>query len=194
VSASAGGWWPRLTRWLSFAWLYLFHPPWDSGIPAPELVRAVAECQPGRALDLGCGTGTNVRYLAERGWRVTGVDFVPLAIARARRKLRGLDAQLLVGDVTQLEDLPLPGPYDLALDMGCFHSLPPEGRACYAAGLARCLRPGARYLLYAFLPSADRHPGLARAEVEAAFAPALALSGYEEGQGRPSAWYYFEKQ
>jgi SAM-dependent methyltransferase len=194
VSGPAGGWWPRLARRLTFAGWYLFRPPWDSGIPAPELARAVAPGPPGRALDLGCGTGTNVRYLAERGWQVTGVDFIPLAIARAQRKLRGLEAQLLVGDVTRLEDLPLRGPYDLALDMGCFHSLPAEGRPRYAAGLARCLRPGARYLLYAFLPAPDHDHGLARAEVEAAFAPDLVLTDYEEGQGRPSAWYYFEKQ
>jgi hypothetical protein len=122
------------------------------------------------------------------------VDFIPLAIARARRKLAGLDAQLLVGDVTRLEDLPLRRPYDLALDMGCFHSLPAEGRAGYAAGLARCLRTGARYLLYAFLPSSEHRLGLSRAEVESDFAPHLALTGYEEGQGRPSAWYYFEKR
>ncbi|MGH2524937.1 MAG: class I SAM-dependent methyltransferase, partial [Anaerolineales bacterium] len=97
-------------RRLAFAWWYLFKPPWDSGIPAPELVRAIADRPAGRALDLGCGTGTNVRYLAEHGWQASGVDFVPGAIARAQRKLRGLPATLLVGDVTQLEKLPWPGP------------------------------------------------------------------------------------
>jgi SAM-dependent methyltransferase len=178
-------------RRLVFTWKYLFKPPWDSGIPAPELVRAAQARPPGHALDLGCGTGTNLRYLAERGWQVTGIDYVPRAIRQARRKLRPYPAQLLVADVTHLAGLPLRGPYDLALDMGCFHSLTPAGRARYAAALPGWLRPEAIHLLYAWQPAAGAPAGLTQAEVEAAFAPGLRLTGYEQGTGRPSAWYYF---
>lgn len=181
-------------RRLTYAWLYLFRPRWDSGIPAPELERAIAGRSPGRAIDLGCGTGTNVRYLSERGWQVTGIDFVPRAISQARRKLGSLPGQLLVGDVTRLDRLPLTGPYDLALDMGCFHSLSPDGRSRYAAGLARCLKPGARYLLYAFQAAAGNPAGVSREVVEATFATHFALTGYEPGTGRPSAWYYFDRR
>jgi SAM-dependent methyltransferase len=173
--------------------MYLFRPPWDTGIPAPELVRAAAGRPAGRALDLGCGTGTNLLYLAERGWQVAGVDFVPAALRRARRKLRGRPATLLRGDVTRLAELPLPGPFDLALDMGCFHSLSAEGRQRYAQGLAGWLAPGAVYLLYAWQPTPDGGPGLAREAVTDILAPYLRHTGYEQGQGRPSAWYYFEK-
>src|SRR5206468_2578655 len=78
----------------------------------------------GRALDLGCGTGTNVRYLAEHGWEATGVDAVPAAIDRATAKLGGVPkARVLLGDVTDLERLGLAGPFDLVLDIGCFHSI-----------------------------------------------------------------------
>ena len=178
-------------RRLIFAWMYLSRPPWDSGIPAPELVRAIDGQPPGRALDLGCGTGTNVLYLAEHGWQATGVDFVPRAIAQARRKLKGHTAQLLVGDVTWLDRLPLQGPYDLALDMGCFHSLRPEGQERYAAGLARWMAPGGRYLLYAWQPGPEGGRGLTRQQVEAVFAPHFAATGYEQGTGWPSAWHYF---
>jgi len=179
-------------RRLAFATWYLFRPPWDSGIPAPELVRAIADRPPGRALDLGCGTGTNVRFLAEHGWQAAGVDFAPNAIARARRRLRGLNATLLVGDVTQLEKLPLPGPFDLALDMGCFHSLSDEGRTRYAVGLRHWMKPGGRYLLYAFQPGPGQW-GFPREAVVAAFADDFTLTEYEQGHGRPSAWYYFER-
>lgn len=182
-----------LRHWWSFYRRYWGRPPWDSGVPAPELVRAAAGRAPGQAIDLGCGTGTNLLYLAERGWQVTGVDFVGRAIAQARRKLRGHAAQLLVGDVTHLERLPLRGPYDLALDMGCFHSLPEAGRRRYAAGLSPLLAAGAVYLLYAFQPAQGNPAGLTPAEVEAAFAPGLRLTGYEQGTGRPSAWYFFTK-
>ena len=53
--------------------------PWDSGVSPPELVAAVEGPQalpPGRALDLGCGTGTNAIYMARHGWDVTGADLV----------------------------------------------------------------------------------------------------------------------
>lgn len=188
----------RGPRWLTFFWLYLRgRPPWDSGVPAPELVRAGQALPPGKALDLGCGTGTNVRYLAEHGWAVTGVDFVPAAIAQARRKARGLTPapQLLVGDVTQLETLNLSGGYDLALDMGCYHALTPPGRPRYAAGLSALLKPGAQYLLYAFQPDPARGLwGVTREQVETEFAAGFELTGYEPGRGRPSAWYYFQRQ
>ena len=42
---------------------------------------------PGKALDLGCGTGTNVITLAENGWYAEGMDFVPRAVRIARRKV-----------------------------------------------------------------------------------------------------------
>jgi SAM-dependent methyltransferase len=183
-----------LMRRLAFAWWYLFKPPWDTGLTAPELVRALADRPPGRALDLGCGTGTNVRYLAEHGWQATGIDFVPRAIAKARRKLRGLPATLLVGDVTQLGRLPLPGPFDLALDMGCFHSLSEAERIRYASGLRHWMTPRGIYLLYAWQPDPARGlRGIPREDVIAAFADGFTPTGYEQGQGRPSAWYYFER-
>ena len=63
--------------------------PWDTGVPPTELV-ALVEGQdglrPGRAVDLGCGTGTNVVYLSRHGWEVTGVDMVGHALTVARRR------------------------------------------------------------------------------------------------------------
>jgi len=178
----------------SFGLLYWFKPPWDSGIPVPELQRAIANRPPGNALDLGCGTGTNVRYLAEHGWQVTGIDFVPRAIAQAQRKLRNLPATLLVGDVTRLAKLELPGPFDLALDLGCFHGLSVGGQQNYLAGLRHWMRPGGIYLLYAWQPTGARDQrGLSRERVFALFEKGFKPIGYEQGQGRPSTWYYFER-
>ncbi len=175
-------------------WYILSKPPWDTGIPAPELVRAIANRPPGRALDLGCGTGTNVRYLAEHGWQATGLDFAPSAIARARRRLRPLAADLRVADVTRLGDQDFSGPFDLALDMGCFHSLTAEGQRSYALGLERWMKPGGIYLLFAFQPGSNGNSwGVPREVVEAAFAHGFRLARYEPGQGRPSAWYYFDR-
>src|SRR5256885_14173336 len=94
--------------------------PWDTGVSPPELERFVASHPAGRALDLGCGTGANVVYLARHGWEAKGVDFAGRAIAKARRRARDAEGActLIAGDVTRLS---VAGPFDLALDSGCLH-------------------------------------------------------------------------
>ena len=161
---------------------------WDPGITPPELARLVASRPPGNALDLGCGTGTNVVYLVEHGWDAVGVDFAPRAIAKARQRARvaGVAARFLVGDVTRLGFLS--GPLDLALDIGCLHSLAPRDRPRYAAELARLVRSGGTYLLYAFAPG-GRVAGLSRGDVADVFGASFDVVNVEEGSGQPSAWY-----
>ena len=84
------------------------------------------------ALDLGCGTGTNVAFLAQLGFAAIGVDFALLALVTARQKplLTGLDASFCLGDFADLSFLHVQA--NFALDMGCLHSLPPENRTHYA--------------------------------------------------------------
>lgn len=52
--------------------------------PAPELISALAEAAPGRALDLACGSGRHARWLAGQGWDVTAVDLEPVEIPGVR--------------------------------------------------------------------------------------------------------------
>lgn len=182
-----------MLRRVLFELRYRFgRPRWDTGVTPPELVAFANAHAAGRALDLGCGTGTNVVYLAQHGWDAVGVDFSPKAIGMAKRRARDAGvtgrARFLVADVTRLPDLG--APFDLALDMGCLHSVPAERRPDYARGLHARLAPGAAYLLYAFCPP-DRY-GIARDEVERLFAP-LQLVSFVEGTGRPSAWYAFAR-
>ena len=183
----------EVLRRMSFELRYrLGCPRWDTGVTPPEL-RAFVEDEhraPGRALDLGCGTGTNIVYLARHGWDAVGVDFVRRAVALARRRAADshlAQARFIVGDVTRLPRLG--NPFDLALDIGCLHSIAQDARGAYASSLVAQLRPGATYLLYAFSPPAQL--GIARRDVEALFSPALTLVSYLEGTGRPSAWYRF---
>ncbi len=125
-------------RRMSFNLWYFRRPPWDTGITPPELMAFVASRPSGRALDLGCGTGTNAITLAQYGWQVTGIDFAMKAIRLARRK--AIKASVVidfhVGDVTRLEGIT--GLFDLVLDIGCFHSLTPEGKASLAARHPGC--------------------------------------------------------
>ncbi|BCJ49033.1 hypothetical protein Asp14428_05080 [Actinoplanes sp. NBRC 14428] len=74
----------------------MFEPPsWDerysgaekiwSGDPNPQLVAEAAKLAPGTALDVGCGEGGDVIWLARHGWTVTGADFSANGLARAAR-------------------------------------------------------------------------------------------------------------
>jgi SAM-dependent methyltransferase len=146
-------------------------------------------------LDLGCGTGTNVLTLARHAWQVTGVDFARRAIAIARQKTHqaGLPVDFYLGDVTQLKGIP--GPFDLVLDIGCFHSLPPAARRVYARNLPRLLAPQGTLLMYAFFkgPGEDG-PGLVDSDLEALGSQVTLVrrvDGSERGR-RPSAWLTYQ--
>ena len=185
-----------MMRRLRFAWMYLRRPPWDSGITPPELYEFIASHPPGRAIDLGCGTGTNVLALAQNGWQVTGVDFIPKAIRIAKRKVKQarLNADLRVGDVTRLDGIA--GPFDLALDIGCFHGV--NDKAAYLDELDRLLAPGGRWLMYGFFKPASHlsGPGLAAPDLDLIQARGFSLlsraDGFDKKQ-RPSAWFLFQK-
>jgi SAM-dependent methyltransferase len=163
--------------------------PWDSGITPPEVLDFLEHTPPGRALDLGCGTGTNAITLAQRGWEVTAIDFSARALQRARRKARHaqVSIQFLRRDVNRLDDLA--GPFDFALDLGCYHGLDPAVRSRYVSSLARLLRPGAAYMLYAFLDPSEGWP--AEAEIHRSVGTAFDLSRLDHGDyhGRASGWF-----
>jgi SAM-dependent methyltransferase len=189
-------------RWNLF---YLFgRPRWDTGITPPELVEFVESGQitPGRALDIGCGTGTNAIYLARHGFEVVGTDVAWLAIRKARRKARdaGVSAAFRVGEAVKLGTPGGPplGLFDLGVDIGCFHTIPPTHRSAYGSMLRRVLREGGYYLLYAWGPRKllGRAVGLSPQETET-----LLRSDFErcwiragEEMGNPSYWYLFKRR
>jgi SAM-dependent methyltransferase len=124
---------------------------WHSSAPPPELVAAMDDGWlgvPRRALDLGCGLGTELAHLARRGVALTvGVDRSIAALQRAHRLHP--DVRFVQGDVL---GLPFPdSTFDAALDRGCFHYLPAADRPRYAVEVRRVLRPGGRFLLRACL-------------------------------------------
>ncbi|WP_218974699.1 class I SAM-dependent methyltransferase [Streptomyces sp. NP160] len=98
-AAGLPAWWEELYSGTGTRW---------SGNANARLVEAVAALEargatPGRALDLGCGEGGDVVWLAERGWSVTGVDVAHAAVTKARSAAaaRGVDVVLERHDLTQ---------------------------------------------------------------------------------------------
>lgn len=185
-----------MLRRLRFDLWYLFHPPWDSGISPPELLDFIAKYRAGRAIDLGCGSGTNAVTLAQHGWQVTGVDFAPRAIQIARGKARKahVSVRFLVGDVTSPNGIT--DPFDFALDLGCFHGIP--NRDVYLSRLDRLLVPGGYWLMYGFFRTAgDKDgPGLDAAALSMILSHGFLLRSRTDGTDkweRRSAWFLYQK-
>jgi SAM-dependent methyltransferase len=158
----------------------------------PEEVKAlVRNGSPGSSLELGCGVGRFSRYVAQQGLRATGVDFSPVAIAKARERVVNDDVrpEFLVGDVTHLDALH--GPFDVSFDVGCFHCLDPQGQRAYVAEVSRLLRPGGTHLIWA-LDSSPSDLSLSPAVVKEAFAPGFALQEARPSRRRlaRSHWYW----
>ncbi|MBZ0294838.1 MAG: methyltransferase domain-containing protein [Anaerolineae bacterium] len=175
--------------------------PWDTGITPPEIVSIIQELAPGQALDLGCGTGTNLRYLLEHGWQADGVDFVPQAVEQARAKLADFPASMFAvycHDVTKLRDIPdLRVPYDLVVDIGCGHGVPADQAVQYAHEVASLMRPGGIWMLYAHQPSAERDFGWTSEDVQrissADFELTWQVLSEDTTNGFPSGWYRLTK-
>jgi cyclopropane fatty-acyl-phospholipid synthase-like methyltransferase len=183
-------------RRLTFNLWYLRKPPWDSGISPPELLQFIQTHLPSKAIDLGCGTGTNVITLARAGWQVTGVDFASRAIHIAKNKLKreNLQADLLIGDVTKLDHIT--GPFNLVLDIGCFHSISSEGKRDYLTQLDRILAPNGFWLMYGFINPNPLQPavGLVEADIsliQSRFSLVSRQNGFDRRE-RHSAWFLFQ--
>ena len=189
----------KVGRWLRFNLRYLGKPPWDTGVSPPELINYLKTADPGRALDVGCGTGTNLKTMAEYGWEVVGVDLAWLSILRARLKLRlaGVAGRLKTGEVTG--DLNFDKPFDFVLDIGCYHGLSHKEKSKYRQNLQHWLKPGGTFLIYAHRRmSPDDSHGVLPEDLDA-LEVFLNLHWREDSDesrpdgsgGRPATWLQF---
>ncbi len=124
--------------------------PWFEPGPSPPVKLAVDEGflpKGGDVLDVGCGAGSNVLFLAANGYRAHGIDLSPgaVAAARARASESRLSADIQEGDALALA-FPV-GALDGMVDNGCFHTLPIPRRGDYAKEAYRVLRPGGSLVL-----------------------------------------------
>lgn len=158
-----------------FEEMYKGVPPWDIGGPQSEIKRlARADEIRSPVLDVGCGTGENVLYLAKLGFEVTGIDIVPAAIEKAIEKAhkRSLAASFIVRNALELGQVRKK--FNTAIDSGLFHTLLDEERPVFARGLGSVLNPGGTYFMLCF---SEHEPGtwgprrITQKEIRESFGP-----------------------
>jgi SAM-dependent methyltransferase len=164
--------------------------PWDGHAHTKtlrELIEGTADTPalpPEAALDVGCGTGDSSVYLAQHGWHVTGVDFVPKALDKARAKARAASVPIDFrhADVTHLSRAGIDTKFQLIVDNGCLHGMSDGDRDLYVQEITAAAAPSARLLIVAAKPGGPiGFLGLDQAEVERRFTPAwTVLSAAEE--------------
>ncbi len=189
----------------TFESAYAGQAPWDIGRPQKAFLD-VADQITGSILDAGCGTGENALFFADRGHKVTGIDFLTELINRAKQKARerGLTATFLVMDALALTNLP--EVFDSVIDSGLFHVFNDDDRRRIVEGLATVIKPGGRLFLLCF---SDEEPGtqgprrVSRKEIEIAFAEGWKVESIEPSryevrpdfkevvfsEGGPKAWF-----
>jgi SAM-dependent methyltransferase len=173
-------------------------PPWDYGAPRPQLVEwaeAHDLAEGGReALVVGCGYGADAEFLALLGYRTTGFDFAPTAIAGARRKHPDTEVTYLVADVL---DLPREwqGRFDLVVESLTVQSMPPEQHTVAARNIAGLVAPQGTLLVLATTREEDSEVTgppwpLTRSEVEVFANGDLVLRRLEQIES--GAWWRAE--
>jgi SAM-dependent methyltransferase len=118
-----------------------------SSTPNQFLVAEVAGLPAGRAVDLACGEGRNAIWLAEEGWEVTGVDFSPVGLTKAKRfaDLSGVQVTWIESAV---EDwTPPPEGFDLVAML--YLQLPEPARSAALFAAASAVTPGGTLLVVA---------------------------------------------
>ncbi len=147
-------------------------PSWDLGRPQRPFIEVAAQIT-GSVLDVGCGTGDNALFFAQRGQPVVGIDFIEFPIMEAKRKAeeRGVEAEFLQLDALQLTNLDRQ--FDSVIDCGLFHVLSDADRRPYVAGLAHVTKLGGKMFLMCFSGQEPAGPGprrIGQDEIRAAFA------------------------
>jgi SAM-dependent methyltransferase len=145
--------------------------PWDAGrVPAALRDFADREPPPGRVLVPGCGSAWDVRFLAERGCDVEGIDFSSAAIEAARPVMGPHASRVRRADFFGAE---VQGPFALVYERAFLCALPRRLWSAWAARVAELLGPGGRLAGFFYFDQGDRGPPFAlhaQAELDALLA------------------------
>lgn len=165
--------------------------PWDKGYASPPLAEFFeARRIAGSVLVPGCGTGHDVRLLAEQGAEVIGLDVAPGAVQKAETFPRISNEGYILGDFLD------PGPehiarYDWVVEHTCLCAIEPVERAAYAEALARVLKPGGYYLAVFYREVSGRSSGgppypISREETDRLFSGFELLESFTPQKTYPS--------
>ena len=133
--------------------------PWDTGRHDFNLSEAVTKrpIKPCKALEVGCGTGSNAIWLARHGFLVTAVDIVEIAIEHAIKKASKarIRCKFYVADF--MKQKIAGAPFGFVFDRGCFHSFDSvKDRIKYAKLVHSYLKKDGLWLV--LVGSADEPP------------------------------------
>jgi len=136
--------------------------PWNRPEPPPPLIELVESGKiiPCDSIDIGCGTGSSVLYLAEKGFNATGVDFSPTAInmARYRAENKKLKCRFISADIINEPEM-IENKFDFASDWGVLHHVFPEHREAYLRNVYNFLKPGGHYMSVCFSEKNEQFEG-----------------------------------
>lgn len=153
--------------------------PWAHAEPLMFLAEICSRRKPGKALDIGCGAGTDSVFLATQGWDVTSLDFVPKALefTEQRAKEAGVSVTPVEADITQWQP---PAQFDLIVDHGLLHNMDPVRFPAYRECVLKALAPDGEFVLLHWHPRFENQPDgemgptrRDRDEIKAFFAPEL---------------------
>ncbi len=135
--------------------------PWAHDEATLFLAEICTKRPAGKALDIGCGAGTDSVYLAQRGWEVTSLDFVPKALefTEHRAQQAGVSVIPVEADITQWQ---VPEPFDLVLDHGLLHNMDPVRYSAYRDRIIDAVDEHGDFILLHWHPS---YPGQENGEV-----------------------------
>ena len=148
--------------------------PWDAGGVPAQLAAFVRGAAPQRVFVPGCGNAWEVRFLAENGWEVLGLDFSADAVAAARAKLGTYADRVREGDVfAPIEE----SPFDVVYERAFLCALPRTSWPRWGARMAELVRHAGSLAGYFYFNEGERGPPFplhSQAELDALLGDAFA--------------------
>jgi SAM-dependent methyltransferase len=152
------------TKWF-YNLLYRFGMEFNTK-PTPELVKVLESNMINpkeypKAIDFGCGVGTNTLYLAERGFNAVGVDFSKKALEKARKKAKqkGIEnVQFIEGDITSDFIEGVDGPFNFLCDHGTLDDFSGKKRKVVVNTIKRLSKSGSYFLMYCWYGNKEDLP------------------------------------